>query len=605
MIRFKQIALISPLESGVTADRPIKLAEISDPVYAQLLGKSWKLRSSGDFSTALIYANKAVKRDPSQVAGYIARANINFLLGKYIHVIRDCREILTHRNLDIKKRQTTYYMAGRAYFEQGKFDLALPMLEQAEATQPSSTTSEILYYLGVTYTMFRQWERANSCYLKAFELEPKTLALYCARAGVFFNLGNYTQALELLNTLLELEPNHIQGRVNRSIIYLVLNNLEQALSDSDYALGLGIEVENLYNNRGAIFNKLGNHLQAIDCFTKELKINPKLAQTWFNRGIVYKEMDSYDEAIADFSRAIELKPRYSEALSNRAIIYIHKGCNHEALQDLQNLIALDCCNEGVLSAIKIVSQSIDFQDIPQEICSKVISIYSIDGKVPQDDQELSAYLKQSNFSSYDFLSFWQTMCKIIYQTGLDFLPKNQTLELTAEMLNLDQSGIEDLLLRLYEESQTPAVDEYRPWDEQGSTQEGNHISSQTDQFTENGALIVRFPIKSRISLAKILQQYPNRSLRFVDSRLSNVLNKIDLEIDEKIIKRCLDVSSSEFLTLHYFLSGSILTCVKDKGEENLWHIRPGGVSRGRSGKHRLFGNFNGSVFTVKDIVDHE
>ena len=105
--------------------------------------------------------------------------------------------------------------------------------------------------------------------------------------GVYYNQGNYDQALEYYNKALK--------------IYLAV------LGDSHPNVAMN------YNNIGGVYYNQGNHDQALEYYNKALKIylavfgenHPDVAMSYSNIGFNYYNQDLYYEAKINFAKAIE------------------------------------------------------------------------------------------------------------------------------------------------------------------------------------------------------------------------------------------------------------------------------------------------------------
>lgn len=197
-----------------------------------------------------------------------------------------------------------YFNAGVVYFEDSKFDKALPLFEKVDQMgyMGDGTMS---YYISTCLDKVGQKDKALAIaeagfakypsntalvtglinlYLssnqnpdklialigKAQELDPKNSSLYLVESDIYTKLGQQDKAYEAINKALELDPKNYNTLYNLGIMKML---------ESD---GLVKEAEALPISDNEGYDKLKKRIvelrtQAVDSFEKALEVDPKNA----------------------------------------------------------------------------------------------------------------------------------------------------------------------------------------------------------------------------------------------------------------------------------------------------------------------------------------
>jgi Flp pilus assembly protein TadD len=192
----------------------------------------------------------------------------------------------------------------------------------------------------VTWTQVRYWQNSFTVFEHALRVTDNNFTAYYGRGTVFLNLGNYRQAIEDYDKVVEINPKYAEAYNNRGTAYSNLGSYRQAIGDYDRAIEINPKYEKAYNNRGVASKHLGNYQQAIGDYDKAIEINPKYAEAYNNRGTAYSNLGSYRQAIGDYDKAIEINPKYEKAYYNRGNAYLHLGNIRQASEDMKTAARL-------------------------------------------------------------------------------------------------------------------------------------------------------------------------------------------------------------------------------------------------------------------------
>ena len=203
------------------------------------------------------------------------------------------------------------------------------------------------YYLrGRVYYQHGDFTQAIADFNKALELAPDFLGAYIDRGIVYDAEGNFSQALSDYNMAVKKNPYQPEAYYNRGNIYNKQNNFIQALKDYNKAIELKPDYAESYANRGNVYVKQGDLPLGLMDFNLAIVINPLYADAYYNRGVVYDNIGNLRQALADYSKAIDIKSDYADAYNNRGNVYRRLNDLTRALADFNKAIEINSNNPG-------------------------------------------------------------------------------------------------------------------------------------------------------------------------------------------------------------------------------------------------------------------
>ncbi|TAF03066.1 MAG: tetratricopeptide repeat protein [Nostocales cyanobacterium] len=116
--------------------------------------------------------------------------------------------------------------------------------------------------------------------------------------------GNYTEAIALLNQLIDSHPHNAVDYNNRGLIYFQSGECQKALHDYNTAMRLNPKLASVYNNRANCYAACGELAAALVDYDQALDINPRYVRAWINRGITLRDLGAYKESIDNFEIAL-------------------------------------------------------------------------------------------------------------------------------------------------------------------------------------------------------------------------------------------------------------------------------------------------------------
>jgi len=189
--------------------------------------------------------------------------------------------------------------------DENKSEEAIALLEGMTAHSSSATLFDLL---GDAYTQSHDFEKAETAYRKAVDLDPSELSHLRGLAQTLFSEEKYPEALAAYQKLADLMPDDSDNYLRIALIYRELHQLDRA-------------EENLI---------------------KAKQNNPGNLEILYNEAMIYEAEGRYDDAIRVLSDAVTGVKAQSSVLPSRrrylAILYQQLGMLYRDVQNYQAAI---------------------------------------------------------------------------------------------------------------------------------------------------------------------------------------------------------------------------------------------------------------------------
>jgi tetratricopeptide (TPR) repeat protein len=196
--------------------------------------------------------------------------------------------------------------------------------------------------------------------------------------NIYYHLGEYHKALELLQKSLEIQKHSIgvkpiilaQNYNDLGLVYKSTKDYERALMFLKKGLQLRlkelddnhIDISRSYNNIGLVYRLSGNYEESLLFFEKALhikehnldKYDPNLASLYNNIALTYQAISNYKKAFAFFDKALKVRekalgkdhPETAKLYGNIAMLYKDMQKFPKALALLERSISIYSQNFG-------------------------------------------------------------------------------------------------------------------------------------------------------------------------------------------------------------------------------------------------------------------
>jgi tetratricopeptide (TPR) repeat protein/V8-like Glu-specific endopeptidase len=222
-----------------------------------------------------------------------------------------------------------------------------------------------------------EYQLALSDFQRAYKLSPKSTWALEGAANTQNDLGNYAQAIKILDVAIATKPTDnayglravargktadLAGAIAdyttaiklapytafyygmRSGIYTEQKNYQAALADLNKAVQISPKNLAYYLTRASVRSKAKQGAGAVQDYTQAIKLNknPAFQSILVSaRGVEYLGQDNYKAAIADFSTILQTNSRDPTALYFRASAYNFLQQYPQVLADLAILVQVD------------------------------------------------------------------------------------------------------------------------------------------------------------------------------------------------------------------------------------------------------------------------
>jgi tetratricopeptide (TPR) repeat protein len=355
--------------------------------------------------TARLHLEKAVKADPSDIAGHLLLAEILSKQRDYAAAVETFRKAteLDPTRADafyglgtILYKQTQYKDAAEAlenaaalgfagkevYFDLGSAYEAMPDFAKAAAAYekyigagPADAWNAQLR-LGICLTKLEQYDAAVAALLAAQSAQPNNTkvrdalaeaytkagrleeaeAVYTALAGLnppeaknYYRLtyqmyeaaGKFDRAVAPLQKIIELDPKNETNFYYLGMTHFRAQQYDQAVAAFQQSLAIKPDFPHAWYQIGSSYFNAKKYKEAAEAYRNYVKLAPEDASGWLNIGVAYNQAKSYESALEPLKKCVDLKPDDPVALANLAIVYINLKDNYSAKEIYNKLVTLD------------------------------------------------------------------------------------------------------------------------------------------------------------------------------------------------------------------------------------------------------------------------
>lgn len=346
------------IEPDMQEDSSSSVEEEKEDDANELKNQGNEFYRIGDYHQALIFYDRAIKKDSENAKLYGNRAAAYMMLGRYEDVIIDCKLAI---ELDPSFAKA-YGRLAKAYFQVGDFQRSLEKYREASTLEINPDLKKELDIVEVALTCF---QKAKSClenkdYSKALSFARMVLneatdarpfkVLFCE--ALTYN-GKPDEAAQILAAVMRdhfNDPDVLCTRAKALFfsgpqqIAQASNHLMRALQhdpDHEASCKLFKQIrlfESMKTEGNALFSSK-KWLEAIDAYGRALEVEPENSRVnaiiYCNRAAAYKEEGLMKEAVQDCTAAINIDPSYVKAYQRRARCHQATEDHSKAVQDFE------------------------------------------------------------------------------------------------------------------------------------------------------------------------------------------------------------------------------------------------------------------------------
>ena len=153
--------------------------------------------------------------------------------------------------------------------------------------------------------------------------------------------GQYTEAISLLNEVLEEQPDRAEAYNLRGVAYMEMDSLSNAISEFTQAIRVTPEDYRPYFNRANTYRVQQKLPEALQDYNIVISKEPALTDAYLNRSVVLFEMKNLKAASKDIKEALQLAPENKLVLLNAGKIFYTADSLNLAENSLKKLVNQD------------------------------------------------------------------------------------------------------------------------------------------------------------------------------------------------------------------------------------------------------------------------
>ena len=272
-----------------------------------LLSKAAALSAMGAADPALGVYRRVLALDPSSDAALGESARLLASKARWRECLEAAEALLRRRPNDVRALQ----LKGDVLTSLGRRPEALAAYEAAQALDPSDAN-------------LRQ---------KIEEVRVDVPGLL-SRALIASASGNYAQALNLFDDVLEVEPGNVNALIGKAVAYRRSGKAREALNCLDLVLSFQPNNASALLNRGALLEERGHLEEALEAFDKLVAISPRDEEAWVAQADVFVKMGRDDDALRAYAEALKLNPGDEETRRKIHELEVARSAPADILQEL-------------------------------------------------------------------------------------------------------------------------------------------------------------------------------------------------------------------------------------------------------------------------------
>jgi tetratricopeptide (TPR) repeat protein len=202
-------------------------------------------------------------------------------------------------------------------------------------------TAMLLIALAITARyQLKYWKDNLSLFghtLAVTENNPLILEDY---ANSLSELGEFDQAVEEFEKLLEIEPNSAQVYTNIGCTFLDAGKPQQAIEQFKLAIKYKPDLAQAYYNLANALRSEAKNEESVSYYMQAVKVKPDYAKAWLDLAITLNELGKYDQAIESFHKVLELNPGNVYAHGYLGMALGAVGRTDEAIKEISFVLSV-------------------------------------------------------------------------------------------------------------------------------------------------------------------------------------------------------------------------------------------------------------------------
>jgi tetratricopeptide (TPR) repeat protein len=307
--------------------------------YRELAG----IYNRGDFvERAIAEYKKAMEADPDSLFLRVELAELYWRAGRLADAVRDAEAVLKINPDQVDAHQLLAHIYWRNLGEAQPDKVAKESLRKAivhfEALvrlNPADTQNSLI--LGRLYRLNNENAKAEEIYRKILNSDPDSRSALASLANLYFDHGDYDQAVELLKKIPQ-EEMETSLLAMLAYAYAQQRDFDNAVAVYEKALGEDAGNHDLRRAYAEALLGAGRMTAAGVELQKILQANPNDGTAHLRLGQLHRQEGRFDEARQEFEKARRLLPDSLEVPYQLVLLEDSLGNSDQAIEILQELI---------------------------------------------------------------------------------------------------------------------------------------------------------------------------------------------------------------------------------------------------------------------------
>jgi tetratricopeptide (TPR) repeat protein len=231
-----------------------------------------------------------------------------------------------------------FFKAGNEFVENLKYEDAVAQFTSAIGVEPSNP--KYYYARGKAYESLLKYNEAKADFEKALVFSPKDVDALIGLGAVCNKMGNFEEALNVLNKASDLDKRNGDIYPEKVITLIGLERYDMAIRVSDTAVLINKTPMNYYY-RGIIYTKLNNDIFAKNEFEKAISKDKRLPEPRLALAELLLRTNNAQGAMEQCNEILKNDDRNTAAYLMRSKIYMKNLDFPSAINDLSKNILID------------------------------------------------------------------------------------------------------------------------------------------------------------------------------------------------------------------------------------------------------------------------
>lgn len=215
------------------------------------------------------------------------------------------------------------------------YTILLSKLKIEKTKNPSSINN--LLHISKLYKNHKQYDKAISTLKSYQEIDPEETCLYDTFAELYFEQGDFENALRYINKALENDSTDTACKSLKALIVLYLGDPYGSISLCDELIEEDPEQSIFYYLRGLNKYVLDDYEGVEEDYSIALTLEPENVYFLVGRGNAYSNLGLIDRAKYDYNQVIEIEKKKGIS-SSTSYAYLELGDKERAIEIIDSLL---------------------------------------------------------------------------------------------------------------------------------------------------------------------------------------------------------------------------------------------------------------------------